>query len=692
VAGLIPYSVWLGSALSAAVVVAQRHLQVPREGTDFLFTWCWWAAIGAVVLWFALRLLRPTLSEGWKPYILSIQAAIVGLFVPVYLYVWRTPWENYDWSGFFLNKRWLLALYWMAVGTFLVLPHAFGRLVARASAYCVDSRVDVPKPPRISRIALKILASAVLAWYVAGPPWHLERNHREIDHHEQVNLGPLQAMEKGYMPYAGPASSQYGPGSEMLTFAVMKWSGHFDLLSYREAGAVLHLLTTFGICVTAAILLDDWMLVPLLLLALAYSPLGFFYFEPNGSLEGFYGWANGLRYLGGALFLGGLPAVIRARPAAALALGAALGLFCFMSQENLSTAVSAAMILLALLWLTGTETLPKLVRSVALCAAGFIAVWIPVLIVYASHGALNALKRGYLLFGAGVAHGYLNSWWLSPSDSPQYRSYLYTGALLIAIGVATLFDSCEGRLRGPLDARQARLLGFVCSAIAAYSVSLFRSDSWHTRNTTIALPFVLLLTFWDLPQWTTRPGRPRWILRAAIAAIVLWVYPLIGEYALNLYGELVRAPMRRFAAYTAPSLPPDDPRIPFQRVTGGLSNEPLVCEGSASMHDFLQEMSTLRDIVGARRTMVIGFPALSPGLISFVADLTPAPHFMAREMIMADMRPESIAWLKSHIADYDCIITDDLDDPETKVFRQEYPAAKVVTRSLGGDEYYIVMR
>jgi hypothetical protein len=541
-------------------------------------------------------------------------------------------------------------------------------------------------------LALKLLVSAILSWYVAGPPWHLERNHREIDHHEQVNLGPLQAIEKGYMPYTGPASSQYGPGSEMLTFAVMKWSGHFDLLSYREAGAVLHLLTAFGICLIAAIFLEDWMLLPVLLLALAYSPLGFFYFEPNGTLEGFYGWANGLRYLGAALFLGGLPAVMRARPAAAVALGAALGLFCFMSQENLSTAVSAAVLLVTLLWLTGTETLAALARCVARTICGFIAVWIPVLIAYAAHGALGALMRGYLLFGAGVAHGFLNSWWLSPPDSPQYHAYLYTGALLIALGVGTLFDFRAGCLRGPLDPRQSRLLAFVCAAAAAYAVSLFRSDSWHTRNTTAALPFVILLAFWDLPQWTTRAGWPRWTLRAAIAAIMLWVYPLIGEYATNLYGELVRAPMRRFAAYTAPPSAPADPRMPFQRATRYLSDEPQVCEGSVPVRAFLEEMSALRDIVGTRRTMVIAFPGLTPGLINFIADLTPAPHFMAREMIMADMMPESIAWLKSHIDQYDCIITDDLDDPETTTFRREYPNARVVTRSLGGDEYYIVLR
>jgi hypothetical protein len=680
--------------MAAGVVITQRALQKPREGAEFLLAWAAGGVLAALLLWVVLRWWRAELSDGWKPYLLAVQTGMLGLWVSVYLYVWRTRWEEYDWGDWFLNKRWLMALYWTAVGTFLVLPHAFrwvigaaepGRTPPNGRAGTASGSVSV------ARVGLRIAVCAGLAWYVAGPPWHLERNHRELNGHEQVNLGPLQAIDKGFLPYTGPASSQYGPGSQMLTFAVMKGSGHFDLISYREAGAILHLLTAFGILLTAALWLEGWMLVPLFLLALAYSPLGFFYWEPNGALEGFYGWGNGLRYLGAALFLGGLPVVVRARSSAAVPLGAALGLFCFMSQENLSTAVSGAALLLALLWLTGTYTLRGLMVTVARAAGGLVLVWIPVIAMYAARGELGALIRGYLLFGAGVANGFLNTWWLSPKDSPQYHAYLYTGALLILIGMGTLFDFRAGRLRGPLDFKQARLLAFVCAAAAAYSVSLFRSDSWHQRNTTAALPFVLLLAFWDLPQWTVRAGWPRWAMRAGFAVVALCVYPLIGDYALNLVGEL-RAPARRFVASSAMDIAPDNPRIPFQRVTRYLSNEPQVSEGSVSMRAFLEEMSALREIVGTRRTMVVAFPGLYPGGVSFVADLTPAPHFMAREMIMADMMPESIAWLKSHIGEYDCIITDDLDDPETAIFRANYPDAQVVTRQIGGDPYYIVMR
>jgi len=50
-----------------------------------------------------------------------------------------------------------------------------------------------------------------LCWYLAGPPWHLERHQRWIDWHEQMRLGGLQAISKGYLPFIGPAASPMAP-------------------------------------------------------------------------------------------------------------------------------------------------------------------------------------------------------------------------------------------------------------------------------------------------------------------------------------------------------------------------------------------------------------------------------------------------------------------------------------------------
>src|SRR5436309_1006014 len=105
----------------AAVVMAQRWVQAPRDGTEFLLVWSGWGLSAAVVLWVALRRVRVVPIP--KEYLVALQIGVLGLCVPAYLYVWRTPWESFDWAGNFLNKRWLLALFWLAAGTCLVLPH-----------------------------------------------------------------------------------------------------------------------------------------------------------------------------------------------------------------------------------------------------------------------------------------------------------------------------------------------------------------------------------------------------------------------------------------------------------------------------------------------------------------------------------------------------------------------------------------
>ena len=89
---------------------------------------------------------------------------------------------------------------------------------------------------------------------------------------------------------------------------------------------------------------------------------------------------------------------------------------------------------------------------------------------------------------------------------------------------------------------------------------------------------------------------------------------------------------------------------------------------------------------------MVGFPGLFPGVIAFLADLTPAPHFMAREMILPDMFRESLDYLKAHIANYECIITDDLAEPESRAFRDAHTPARIVTRSIGGEPYYILLK
>src|SRR5262245_61788734 len=120
----------MSAVLVATVVFLQRWIQTPREDAASLLAWCGWACGAALLLWILLRrvrerdrILRGYDTTSWRAYFLAAQAGILGLFVPASLYVWRTRYEEIDWGGEFLNKRWLLALYWLAVATCLVFPH-----------------------------------------------------------------------------------------------------------------------------------------------------------------------------------------------------------------------------------------------------------------------------------------------------------------------------------------------------------------------------------------------------------------------------------------------------------------------------------------------------------------------------------------------------------------------------------------
>src|SRR5262249_60707094 len=109
------------------------------------------------------------------------------------------------------------------------------KLGPRAQGSAPLRQSGVNRSRRRHVVAIVLIASA--AWYFAGPPWHLDRHHRSIDWHEQVHLGGLQAIHSGYAPYIGPASNQYGPGFQFITYSLMTRLFQFDIVGFRESFA-----------------------------------------------------------------------------------------------------------------------------------------------------------------------------------------------------------------------------------------------------------------------------------------------------------------------------------------------------------------------------------------------------------------------------------------------------------------------
>ena len=699
-------------------VAPKRFLDLPGLSTAL----AWALAIALVTtlvlvlpevrLWLAsARVSQRFSARGIKSYALALQLGVVLLIVPAFVFVWRLPYDDMEWFGYgFLNKRWLFTLYWLAVVTFLIFPHAFGYLLKPRSALTTSSAslgadtAETP-PARLAqglrtwfRRISKLLLAVSLAWFLAGPPWHLERHHRPIDWHEQVNLGPLQAIDKGYLPYIGPASTQYGPGSELVTYLFMKAVGHFDIVGFREATAFLHLVTLAGFCLIACSLLDVWQAVAVLLLGLAYSPLDFFLWGPDGTLGGFYGWGNGCRYLGVLIVISGLAWLVQPERKRwmtvwpACVLGFIWGMFSWLAQENLSSTVMGAGLLMILLWLTETAAPRTLLRLGLNVSLGFVVFWAPVLSYYAAHGAVREFLRLYFLVPSMVVRGFSNTPWPS-TETLQANAFYFTSPFLIIAALCTLGDPRKMRLRIRLNAAQVRLLGFLCALAASYPSSLFRSDSSHLMNTFIALPFVIFLTCWDLPNWLAAAWTARWAWRIATVLVVSYLFPL-SPFFHEIVAR-VSQPLAKFAEQKAPPARPIDDRVPFLRATRYLSDEPIAAGSLVDipMRSFLEYLDELRSLIGTRRTYITSFPGTAASFPYFMMDLTPAPHLVDRDMLMinAQMQDEAVAYFREHVAECDAVITPDLSGAEVAIFREAYPNAATIKRTLGRLTVYVLI-
>ena len=335
------------------------------------------------------------------------------------------------------------------------------------------------------------VALFAVSWLLAGPPWHVAAHHREIDFHEQVHLGPLQAIDKGYVPFVGPASTQYGPGTQLLTYTYMKWTDQFDIVGFREANLVQHFATTLVVCLLAWSTIGFPGACAVLILGLSFSPLQFFLPAGDGTFQGFYGWASGLRYLGALVVV---PLTVRRMlvvPAGRmdwrlLVIGVTAGVFAWLAQENLSATVAALLFVLVLMMATRTITWRAAASTTAQVAAGSTIVAMPIVVYYLLQGELSRFVRNYFLVPRAVATGFSNTWWLEGPADPRYRAYAFTTAVIVVIGIAAVWNVREMRLRHPLTGSQVRLLAYLGVFAASYHTALYRADSSHLVNTMIA--------------------------------------------------------------------------------------------------------------------------------------------------------------------------------------------------------------
>jgi hypothetical protein len=213
---LLRYTTGLTAIFSVGLVSVKISRQPSFPHFASVLGW----SIAAVVLallgrWVLRRVDRsvPAVGTGAAvSWIVAVQLGVILLVIPMLLLTVSTAEGNIPgWLFTFLNKRWLIALYDLAIVTFVVLPVAVERWRTGPRAAANPESAERVTPRRHwAPAAVGIISVVAMSWYFAGPPWNLERHHRS-DWHEQIHLGSLQAIAKGYLPYIGPASTVYGP-------------------------------------------------------------------------------------------------------------------------------------------------------------------------------------------------------------------------------------------------------------------------------------------------------------------------------------------------------------------------------------------------------------------------------------------------------------------------------------------------
>ena len=202
------------------------------------------------------------------------------------------------------------------------------------------------------------------------------------------------------------------PHALALTYGLMKIAASFDLVAFRNAWLAQHFLAVLAIGFVAWWWLGAVRAVGVMILALAYSPLRFFYTIDDGTLTGFFGWANALRYCAPLIVL---PAVAAAtsgrRRLAVILLGAVWGIGAWYSQDSLTTTPTAVVLLLMLLVLTHTIPVRRAIEVLADLAIGFAGIVGAVLVFYGAHRSAGAFLDVYFAFPRAIAVGLGDAWW-----------------------------------------------------------------------------------------------------------------------------------------------------------------------------------------------------------------------------------------------------------------------------------------
>jgi hypothetical protein len=549
-----------------------------------------------------------------------------------------------------------------------------------------------------------LVTALVLAWYFVGPPWYLSQTSTPISHQEEVVLVGLQAVAKGYLPYVGTASVQYGPGTQVAAYWLMHHVTSFSVVGFREAWA---LFVWAGVSVLFAVFFLAFGyargLAASLLTALVYPGLHLLAFQPGGSFDGYFGWDNPLRYVGVIALVLLLPAAVRRSPswlgaAAGSAIGALWGLTSYLAQENLAGGAVGALAVGGLLLVSASASWRALWTALVAVLAGFALIWIPVLAFYTVHGQLVEFLRQYFLFPKAVAAGANDTPWGGFNHTPSPYSHMFYALpfILAALALLTVFKVRPVRIATEWSRERVALVTTVLATALLYEGVLLRSDASHLTGTELMVPALVIMTATVLPRLLGVQRRATLAvagLALIVASFVLLPHAAYSPSSLRLWAEAPYLDRQHLAAAPPPSAPAT---LAGERVGPGLDGATLCCQESpVSMPDFVHLMEQIHTLVGDRTAYVANFHGQYPGLIYFGADLHPAPISSdpyssietARELraFLADFRTRVLPQTQA-------VLTTTVKAPEAQSFLARYPHAHRVTLRYAGQPYYILLR
>lgn len=567
------------------------------------------------------------------------------------------------------------------------------------------------------RVTAGILTAVAIGWYFYGPPWYLDRTKAgtPIGYQEDVFLSGFQAIAHGAVPYIGPAATQYGPGAQLLSYWYLRGIGPYSIVGFRESWALFEWVGA-SILFVVFFLAFGYLrgLLVAVVSAVFYPALQEMGFFAGQTYEGFYGWANPLRYVGAVALVLLLPAAIRRGPArrgparrglaAAGVLGLFFGAMSFVAQENLLAGIAGALVVGALLLLTGSAPLRSVLTTLLSAFIGFMIVWTPALAYYAVKGTLARFVYLYFLIPQAVAGGYSNTPYGGVNPPPAqaaiddpWRTFYYAIPFLLAIVALLVVVRLRPlRIAENWSRERITLVATVVTTILLYQGALLRSDAAHLFGTELIFPALVIMTATALPQLIG--GWRREVLAGAgvlifVASFLLFPFRPLQYPTIRGWVTAPLLDRQRLAAEPSASTPTT---LAGQRVGTGLASAASCCQGTpVPMRDFLQLMNQIHHLVGTRTTYVVDFPDGYPGIVYFVADLAPAPISLdPHTMVMTEQ--EELAYLEDFrtrvMPRTYALVTSDLKAPEVRFFRRAYPQAQIIRLAFGRQPYYVLLR